>query len=82
MNIFVVADYFTKFMEIFPIPNMDTETVRNVIFKRYIKRYGFTYALHKDQADNLKVNFFKTCFHYLEFIKPVQLRFTQDQMEW
>lgn len=57
--ILVVADYFTKFVEIFPIPNMEAETVANVIFKGWIKRYGCPYALHTDQGRQFESQLFQ-----------------------
>lgn len=38
--IFVVVDYFLKFMEIFLLLNIEVEIVVDVIFKRWIKMYG------------------------------------------
>lgn len=57
--ILVVADYFTKFVEIFPIPNMEAETVANVIFKGWIKRYECPYALHTDQGRQFESQLFQ-----------------------
>lgn len=38
--IFVVVDYFLKFIEIFLLLNIEVEIVVDVIFKGWIKRYG------------------------------------------
>ncbi|XP_061170353.1 uncharacterized protein LOC133179669 [Saccostrea echinata] len=57
--ILVVADYFTKFVEIFPIPNMEAETVASVIFKGWIKRYGCPHALHTDQGQQFESQLFQ-----------------------
>lgn len=38
--IFVVVDYFLKFMEIFLLLNIEVEIVVDVIFKGWIKMYG------------------------------------------
>lgn len=46
--IFVVVDYFIKFVEIFLILNMEVEIVVNVIFKGWIKCYGCFYVLYID----------------------------------
>lgn len=41
--IFVVVDYFLKFMEIFLLLNIEVEIVVDEIFKGWIKRYGEIY---------------------------------------
>lgn len=38
--IFVVMDYFIKFVEIFLFMNIEVEMVVNVLFKGWIKWYG------------------------------------------
>ncbi|CAG2192688.1 unnamed protein product [Mytilus edulis] len=50
MYIVVIEDYFTKFIEIFPIPNMEAKTVAEVMLKGWIKRYGCPLELHSDQG--------------------------------
>ena len=48
--ILVVADYFTKFTEIYPLPNIEAETVAEAMFKGWIKRYGCPREIHSDQG--------------------------------
>lgn len=42
----LVADYLTKFMEIFPLVNIDAETVAEGVFKGWIKSYGYPGEIH------------------------------------
>lgn len=54
LYILVVADYFSKFMQIFPLPNLEAETVAEVIFKGWIKRYGCPGEIHTDQGSQFE----------------------------
>lgn len=55
----VVADYFTKFMEIFPLVNLEAETVAEVNFKGWIKRYGCPVEIHSDQGRQFESHLFQ-----------------------
>ena len=48
--ILVISDYFTKFSEMYPIPNMEAKTIASVFFRGWIKRYGCPYEFHSDQG--------------------------------
>ena len=45
--ILVVADYFTKLTECYPLKDIQAETVADVIFRGWIKRYGCMLQLEK-----------------------------------
>lgn len=57
--ILVISDYFSKFAEIFPIPNMEAKTIANVFFRGWIKRYGCPYEFHSDQGVQFESLVFK-----------------------
>ena len=38
--ILIIEDYFTKFTEVYPLTDMNAETVVNVFLRGWIKRYG------------------------------------------
>lgn len=46
--ILVILDYFSKFVEIFLILNMEVKTIVNVFFWGWIKRYGCLYEFYSD----------------------------------
>lgn len=46
----VVTDYFTKWVEAYPLPNIEAETVVNVLMNEFVARYGVPYELHSDQG--------------------------------
>ena len=55
----VVSDYFTKFMEMYPLVNIEAETVSEVIFKGWIKRYGCPGVIHSDQGAQFESELFQ-----------------------
>lgn len=48
--ILVVGDYFTKLTELYAMPDMKAETVADIIFSAWIKRYGCPIEIHSNQA--------------------------------
>lgn len=57
--ILVVMDYFTKWVEVFPIPNQEAVTVAEVIVNNWISRFGIPLELHSDQGRNFESLLFK-----------------------
>ena len=56
--ILVVADYFTKRTEAFPIPKQEAHTIANVIVKEVITRFGVCHEIHSDQGRNYESKVF------------------------
>lgn len=48
--ILVVCDYFTKFVEAYPLPDQKAQTVADCIASNWIARYGAPGQLHTDQG--------------------------------
>ena len=69
LYILVVADYFTKFTEIYPLRNCDAETVAETIFKGWIKRYGCPRAIHSDQGMQFESRLFQEMCRLLQMNK-------------
>ena len=44
--ILVVSDYFTKWIEAYPMPNQETVTIANVLVNEFISRFGVPLLLH------------------------------------
>ncbi|CAG2250610.1 unnamed protein product [Mytilus edulis] len=57
--ILVIEDYFTKFTEVYPIRDMETGTVANVLLKGWIKIYGCPIELHTDQGTQYESKLFQ-----------------------
>ena len=57
--ILVIADYFTKWVEIFPMPNMLATTVSRLLMDGWICCYGAPSTLHSDQGPQFESKLFK-----------------------
>lgn len=58
MYILAVVDYFSKYTEIYPLPNMEAETIADAVFRGWIKRYGCPYEIHIDQGSQFESQLF------------------------
>lgn len=54
--VLVVGDYFTKWIESYPLPDQEAETVARVLVQEFICRYGIPRELHSDQGRNFESN--------------------------
>ena len=52
--VLVIAEYFTKWTEAFPMPNMEAHTVANLLVYHFICRFGAPDYLHTDQGRNFE----------------------------
>ena len=57
--ILVIADYFTKFVEAYPLGNMEASTVADFFVKEFVFRYGVPRQIHTDQGTNFNSALFK-----------------------
>ena len=46
----VVSDYYTKWTESYPMPNMEASTVAEIMVKEFISRFGVPSKIHSDQG--------------------------------
>ena len=67
--ILVVGDYFTKLTELYAMPDMKAETVADIIFRAWIKRYGCPIEIHSDQGRQYESDVFKETCQLLEINK-------------
>ena len=67
--ILVVSDHFTKWVEIFPVPNFTAKTCADKILNEVIARFGCPYDLHSDQGRNYESDIFKELCRLLEISK-------------
>ena len=56
--ILVVGEYFTKWMEAYPLPDSTSETVAGAFVKNFVCRFGVPRELHSDQGRNFEANIF------------------------
>ena len=52
--ILVVSDYFTKWTEIYTVPNQEATTVVEKLVSEFNCRFGVPRQLHSDQGTNLE----------------------------
>lgn len=57
--ILVLGDYFTKWVEAFPLPNMEANTIANTFVSHFVSRFGAPDVLHTDQGRNFESALFK-----------------------
>ena len=48
--ILVIADYFTKWVEAYPMANQEAQTVANLLVHKFISRFGVPLLIHSDQG--------------------------------
>ncbi|KAK3083233.1 hypothetical protein FSP39_017411 [Pinctada imbricata] len=60
--VMVVGDYFTKWLEAYPIPDQEAATVAQILFEKFISVFGVPLQLHTDQGKNFDgILFGKLC---------------------
>ena len=57
--VLVVMDYFSKWPEVYAIPNQEANTITNVFVNNWVCRYGVPIELHSDQGRNFESAVFK-----------------------
>ena len=57
----VVGEYFTRWMEAFPIPNQEAVTVARTLVGKYFCQFGLPEQLHSDQGKQFESDLLKVC---------------------
>ena len=65
----IVADYFTKWPEVYPLPNQEATTVAKVLVNEMICRFGVPLKIHSDQGRNFESALFKEVCRLLGMTK-------------
>ena len=58
-HLLVVVDYFTKWVEAYPLKRMDAATIASVFVSEFVSRFGAPESLHTDQGKNFDSKLFK-----------------------
>ena len=80
--ILVIADYFSKWTEAFPIKDKCADTVADVLVDKIILRFGIPLVIHSDQGREFENGLMSHCAHYWDASKLVQLLITRNLMGW
>ncbi|KAI5086444.1 hypothetical protein C0J45_23359, partial [Silurus meridionalis] len=83
--ILVVQDYFTKWVEAYPLPNDQAVILAEVVVAERVCRYGGPFALHNDQGTNFESEVFQTMCELLDIDKTRTTPFrpqSDGQVEW
>ena len=67
--ILVIGDYFTKWTECFPMPNMEAVTVAKILVNEVIVRFGIPNQIHSDQGKQFESKLFKELCQLLQIDK-------------
>ncbi len=67
--ILVVGDYWTKWMEAYPLPNHTAETVASTLVHQFIARFGIPDQIHSDQGREFESNMFQEMCRLLQIDK-------------
>ena len=67
--VLVITDHFTKWVEIFPIPDQTAVTCANILLNEIIARFGTPLDLHSDQGRNFESEIFSELCRLLEIRK-------------
>ena len=68
-HVMVVTDSFTKWTEVFAVPDETAETCARVILNEVIARFGCPLAIHSDQGRCFESNIFRELCTSLEIRK-------------
>ena len=67
--ILVIADYFTKWTESYPMPNQEATTVAKLLVEEFVVRFGAPRQLHSDQGRNFESAVFQEMCRLLDIDK-------------
>ncbi|CAC5412258.1 unnamed protein product [Mytilus coruscus] len=67
--ILVVSDYFTKWTEAFPMPNMKAQTDAKIIVEEVVTRVGVPHYIHSDQGRQYESKLFQEMCRHLGITK-------------
>ena len=67
--ILVVQDYFTKWVECFPMSNMEAGTVAKIVVEEVVTKFGIPNKIHSDQGRQFESELFKEMCKLLQIEK-------------
>ena len=80
--ILVIADYFSKWTEAFPIKDKCADTVADALVNKIILRFGMPLVIHSDQGREFESELMRSLCLLLGSVKTRRLLTTQSLMGW
>ena len=80
--ILVIADYFSKWTEAFPMPDQEASTVADLLVKEVMCRFGVPLLIYSDQGRNLESALFSEVCQLLGIKKTRTTANHPSQMAW
>jgi len=65
----LIGDYFTRWIEAYPLPNQQADRVAHKLVHEFISRNGIPLETHTDQGRNFEIDLFKEIYDLLEIKK-------------
>ena len=65
----IVSDYFTKWVEAFPMPNQEAETIAKELVDKFFSRFGIPLSIHSDQGAQFESMLFQQLCELLNLDK-------------
>jgi hypothetical protein len=78
----VLADYYTKWVEAYPLPDQKARTVAQVLVDEVFCRLGVPAVLHSDQGRNFESKVIQEVCKLMRIKKVEQLRTILNVMDW
>ena len=67
--ILMLVDQFTKWLECYPLPDQNAETIAKAMVEGFIARFGCPLQIHTDQGRNFTGNMFTQVCQLLQIVK-------------
>ena len=67
--ILMLVDQFTKWLECYPLPDQNAETMAKAMVEGFIARFGCPLQIHTDQGRNFTGNLFTQVWQLLQIVK-------------
>ncbi len=78
----VVANYFSKWCETYPVPTIDATDITKVYVDNWILHYDVTLELYSDQGRNFKLNLFSEMCKLFQLTRSELQHSIHNHMEW
>jgi len=80
--ILVIQDYFSKWIELFPLVDKTTKGVADILVKEYFTHYGLCECLHSDQGLEFYNIIIQEVCNLWALRRPELHPLPSGQMEW